>query len=112
MHFNVKELVALGERVSSKSTIRVKVAAILIDKRTGKVVATGYNRLGTKNRNGRHSTHAEVDALRKVYKPSRNLVMMLYRRNGGLITPCNGCKAWIKAYGIKRVFRITETLVH
>jgi deoxycytidylate deaminase len=101
---SLSEITKDGERIASKSQIRVKVACLLYDRRTGKLVATGYNKLGTRNLNGRHSVHAEVDALRKIRKPSYNLVMVLYRKGGILITPCHACMVWIRAYGITEVY--------
>jgi deoxycytidylate deaminase len=103
-----KELMELADKIASKSQIRVKVACILIDKRTGKVVATGYNKLGSRNLNGRFSTHAEIVALRKVKKPSSNLIMLLYRKHQRLITPCHACMEWIRAYGIKEIYHTSR----
>ena len=105
---NLPNLLKIAERTALKSTIRVKVAAILIDRRNGKVVATGYNHLSGYGLNGRHSQHAEVDALMKVRKPSSNLIMVLYRSGNKPIHPCAGCSAWIRSYGISKVVLMHE----
>lgn len=99
MHAN--QLRAMAERVAQKIPIRVGVVAILIDRRNGGVVAVGHNKLiRSRGCLGRHSVHAEIDALRKVRKPSRNLVMYLYRRGGKAIDPCRGCLNVLRAYGV------------
>jgi deoxycytidylate deaminase len=102
------DMVRMAEKIARKSPMRVKVAAILVDKRTGKIVAVGYNHHGTRKLNGRWTVHAEVDALNKVRKPSNNLIMILYRSSSRIITPCKACAEVLKAYGIKEVYHTVE----
>jgi deoxycytidylate deaminase len=98
------EIMHIAEKIARRSPIRVKVSCLLIDKKSGRIVATGYNKLGNRRLNGRFSVHAEVDALKKVKKPSTNLIMLLYRSGERLITPCHACQQWIDAYGISEVY--------
>lgn len=93
-------LIQRAECIAAKSTIRVQVASLLIDRRTGKIVATGYNHIGRNGRKGRWTVHAEIDALNKVRKPSSNLVLFLYRSHGRVIYPCPACREVIRAYGV------------
>jgi deoxycytidylate deaminase len=102
------EIMKIADRVAKRSSIRVQVSCLLIDRKSGRIVATGYNKLGNRRLNGRHSVHAEVDALKKVKKPSTNLIMLLYRTGERLITPCHACQQWIDAYGISEVYHTSK----
>jgi deoxycytidylate deaminase len=93
-------LIARAEKIASKSPVRVQVAAILINRRTGRIIATGYNNHGRNGRRGRDTVHAEVDALNKVRKPSTNLIMFLYRKGRKPIHPCHACQEVARAYGV------------
>lgn len=96
-------LIARAEKIASKSPVRVQVAAILINRRTGRIIATGYNNHGRNGRKGRDTVHAEVAALNKVRKPSSNLIMFLYRKDGKPIHPCHACQEVARAYGVDLV---------
>ncbi len=104
MSKNIIELLQLAERVAQKSDVRYKIACLLVDE-NGEVVATGYNHHSEyPKKMGRMTVHAELDALSKVRKPSKNLTMFLYRNNNNPIHPCPCCSVLIKAYEIKNVF--------
>jgi deoxycytidylate deaminase len=100
----IRELCKLAEKVASKSPCRYKVSCILVGE-NGEVVATGYNHHCTTGRKmGKPTVHAEMDALSKVRKPSRNLTAFIYRKKGKIITPCKACQSLLDAYEINCVW--------
>jgi len=106
MTISFNELIKLAELVADKSDVKHKVACILIDEK-GDIVATGYNHHSyNSKRLGKRTIHAEMDALSKVRKPSKNLTMLLYRDKNKPINPCACCTVLIKAYGIKKVISL------
>jgi len=97
------EYIEHADKIASKSPCNFKVSCLLIDKK-GKIVASGYNHHSNIRVMGQPTVHAEFDALKKVRKPSTNLVAFIYRKNGRIITPCQSCYKILKAYGIMDVF--------
>jgi deoxycytidylate deaminase len=67
-------------------------------------VATGYNHHTQRNKLGKWTIHAEMDALNKIKKPSSNITAFIYRKNAKIITPCLTCSKLLKSYGIKVVW--------
>lgn len=106
MKVDLDEVMAIAHKTALKSPCRYKVSCLLID-RKGNIVATGYNhRALNGNRMGRHTIHAEVDAISKgITKPAPNLTAFIYRaHSGNRITPCSACSSLLKAYGINRIY--------
>lgn len=107
MTISFNEMLKIADLIASKSDVKNhKVACILIDE-NGDIVTTGYNHYSNgSKRLGRRTVHAEMDALSKVRKPSKNLSMILYRNHNRPIHPCACCSTLIKAYSIKKVISL------
>ena len=98
-----EEIMEVARREARKSTISVRMGAVLFDNK-GKIIAAGHNK-HTNGRKclGRPTIHAEVDVLNKVHKPSPNLTMLVYRDGYEIKRPCVSCWKLIKTFGIKKV---------
>lgn len=96
---------------SFKSNCTHKHGAIIVDSCSGKIIATGYNRLSN-NQKDTLSIHAEIDALRKIkscYNKYDNLIMYIIRFSGNkqelkYSKPCINCATNIISFGIRRIY--------
>jgi|ERR1035437_802365 deoxycytidylate deaminase len=109
----------IAEKISEKSEMKQKVAALVVCKNT--VLSVGYNRhrgmeldkapTGMVYSGGGYSIHAEIDALNKAFKvfpEMRNntdkLTLYVARKGGRLARPCEECQTMLKRYGISEIY--------
>jgi len=105
MGIDLNFLADVADKIASKSPVRTKVGVVLFDN-NGKIVATGFNhRAQGHTRLGNFTVYAEVDALSKVRKPSRNLNMIICRHGKKPIHACETCRKLIEIYEIKKVYQ-------
>jgi len=102
---------------AASSTHKHRLGAVLV--KGGRVLATGYNRVGHKAAHGDwpDSVHAEVMAISKLLKPKHfhklhgcKLFVTRIRKNGktALAKPCEPCLSLIKSVGIKEIIYTTD----
>lgn len=104
MKIDLEHIMDVAKITAEKSPCKYKISCVLVDRR-GKVISCGYNHPSNQSgRLGKWTIHAEIDALSGIHKPSSNLVAFIYRRHGRIITPCDTCKALLKAYGITTIY--------
>ncbi len=108
----------IAEKISAKSDMKHKMAALVVHKNT--VLSVGYNRfigmdldkkpIGVVSCGGVYSIHAEMDALNKafkVYPEARNsdkLALYVARKGGRLSKPCEDCQKMLSKYNIKEIY--------
>jgi len=109
----------IAERVASKSSMRHKLAALIVHKNN--ILSVGYNRqmgtildkkpIGVLCSGGAYSIHAELDALNKAFKVypehriwGNKLTLYVARKGWKLAMPCEDCQKMLKRYGIEEVY--------
>lgn len=111
MQVDLDEVFEVAKKTASKSPCRYKVSCILVDRR-GKIIRRGFNHWSTGNKMGKRTVHAEKDALETCMKPSTGLTAFIYRSGAGGATRnincCDACRSLMKAYGIEKIFYMTE----
>src|ERR1035438_3164570 len=96
----------IAERISEKSDMKQKIAALVVCKNT--VLSVGYNRhrgmeldmapTGMVYSGGGYSIHAEIDALNKAFKVypemrvDAKLTLYVARKGWRLAKPCDECQ--------------------
>jgi deoxycytidylate deaminase len=107
------------EKISQKSDMRHKLAAMIVHRNT--VLSVGYNRqmgeyldkkpIGVLCSGGAYSIHAELDALNKCFKVypehrimNNKLVLYVARKGFKLAKPCDDCQTTLKRYGISEIY--------
>ena len=95
----------LAQDLSFRSTIKIKVGAVLYNKQG--IIAWGWNNPG--NGYGEHAEHMAIRRWLSNYNAndSRGIYIAVYSsRKGRPITsrPCSNCERLLKAYGVKGVY--------
>lgn len=112
MKYDLDLIMDVAKKTASKSLCRYKVSCVLVDERS-RIVSMGYNHWSTSNKMGRRTVHAELDAIRGIKKMKKsNLYAFIYRCGAGGATRnincCDACRSLMKAYGIEKIFYMTE----
>jgi deoxycytidylate deaminase len=114
--FNLPREFRWAAKMSRMSRQLFRLGCVIV--RAGRILAQGFNRIGTTNPLirlyfGYPTKHAEIDALSCLSKDHcKGATLVVYRETGtGLPAkskPCGRCMEAIKAYGIKKIMYSTD----
>ncbi len=113
MQVDLDHIFKVAKEAAERSQCRYNVSCVLVDKR-GDVVSIGINHWSSNRpKMGRRTVHAELDAIRGIKKMKEsNLYAFIYRCGAGGATRnincCDACKSLLRAYGIEKIFYMTE----
>jgi deoxycytidylate deaminase len=109
-------MIARAMKEANKSTFKQQLGALLV--KGGRLLATGYNRVGEHNKlinpKWPGSIHAEEDAIASMLKHGKEKeikgsTMYVVRVGHKLAKPCSHCMNTLMHYGVKKVVFTTDT---